>query len=201
MLPLEPRPLVATARALASWEYQRNTDVEHDRTSADAKRRDASLGFVHFVGFWAFYDDESCLSSWPLRRSIGIADLAGYVEQHHRVESRPAKGDVFLLANFRGNRHVRAGIVAAVEEVKMMLNDTPEFTCTTIEGELGALDEGSAALHVPVARLVRRRLSGAFGDSFIRWCDLPPQAWPAALEYRIPGNLVALGRRSRRRAA
>jgi len=201
MLPLKPEPVVATAIAVASWEYQRNTDVEHDRASADAKRRDASLRFVHFVGFWSHYDPESRLSSWPLSRSIGITDLAGYVEQHHRLESRPAKGDVFLLANYDGTRHVRAGIIAAVEEVRTMLNDSPEFVCTTIEGELGALDAGSAALQIPVARLVRRRLSGAYGDRFIRWCDLPPQAWPAALEYRIPGNLVTLARRSRRTAA
>jgi hypothetical protein len=201
MLPLKPEPLVATAIALASWEYQRNTDVEHDRASADAKRRDASLRFVHFAGFWSHYDPESRLSSWPLSRSIGITDLAGYVEQHHRLESRPAKGDVFLLANYDGTRHVRAGIIAAVEEERTMLNDTLEFVCTTIEGELAPLDAGMAALHVPAARLVRRRLSPAFGDCFIRWCDLPPQAWPAALEYRMPGNLVILERRSRRRAA
>jgi hypothetical protein len=201
MLPLEPQILVPSARTLATWEYQRNTDVEHDRASPDAKRQDASLRFVHFAGFWSHYDPESRLSSWPLTRSIGITELAGYVEQHHRLESRPAKGDVFLLANFHGNRHVRAGIVAAVEEERTMLNDTPEFVCTTIEGELGGLDAGSAALHAPVARLVRRRLSGTFGDRFIRWCDLPPQAWPAALEYRVPGNLVTLERRSRRKAA
>jgi hypothetical protein len=200
MLPLKPEFLVATAVALASWEFQRNTDVEHDRASADAKRRDASLRFVHFAGFWSHYDPESRLSSWPLTRSIGVTDLAGYVEQHHRLESRPATGDVFLLANYDGCPHVRAGIVAAVDEVRTMLNDTPEFVCTTIEGELGALDAGSAAVHIPAARLVRRRLSGAFGDRFIRWCDLPPQAWPAALEYRIP-ELVTLGRRSRRKTA
>ena len=140
MLPLKPEPLVATAIALASWEYQRNTGVEHDRASADAKRPDASLRFVHFAGFWSHYDPESRLSSWPLRRSIGITDLAGYVEQHHRLESRPDTGDVFLLANYDASRHVRAGIIASVEEVRTMLNDTPEFVCTTIEGELSALD-------------------------------------------------------------
>ena len=201
MLLLEPKLLVATARALASWEYQRNTDVEHDRAPADAKRGDASLRFVHFAGFCAFYDDGSLLSPWPLRTSIGITELAGYVEQQHRLESRPAAGDVFLLANYDGTRHVRAGIVAAVEEVKTQLDDALEFVCATIEGELGPLGAGTAALHPPTARLVRRRLSGAFGDSFIRWCDLPQRAWPAALEYRLPASLVMLGRRSRRRAA
>lgn len=200
MLLLEPKPLVATARALASWENQRNTDVEHDRASPDAKRADASLRFVHFAGFWAFYDDESHLSSWPLRQSIGITELADHLERHHPLESRPAKGDVFLLANFRGDRYVRAGIVAAVEEERTMLDDSLEFVCLTIEGEFGPVGAGTAALDLH-ARLVRRRLSPSFGDRFIRWCNLPPQARPAALEYRIPSNLVTLGRRSRRRVA
>ncbi|HEY2376050.1 MAG TPA: hypothetical protein VGH98_08760 [Gemmatimonadaceae bacterium] len=32
MLPLKPEPIVATAIALASWQYQRSTrDVGHDR--------------------------------------------------------------------------------------------------------------------------------------------------------------------------
>lgn len=202
MLPLKPEALVTTAIALASWEYQRNTqDVEHDRASADAKHRDASLRFVHFAGFWSYYDYETRLSSWPLTRSTGITGLADYVEQHHRLQSRPVAGDVFLLANFAGTKHVRAGIVAAVEEVRTMMDDALEFVCTTIEGELGPLDAGPAALQVPAARLVRRRLSCAFGDSFIRWCNLPAQAWPAALEYKVPGNLVTLERDSRREAA
>ena len=202
MLPFKPEPLVATGIALASWEHERNTpDVEYDRTSADAKRCDASLRFVHFTGFWSYYDPGSRLSSWPLTRSIGITDLADYVEQHHRLESRPAAGDVFLLAKYDGTRHVRAGIVAAVQEVRTMMDDSLEFVCITIEGELGPFGAGRAALHVPAARLVRRRLSPSFGDSFIRWCDLPPQAWPAALEYGWPGNLVTLERDSRRRAA
>jgi hypothetical protein len=85
---------------------------------------------VHFAGFWSHYDPESRLSSWPLSRSIGITDLAGYVEQHHRLESRPAKGDVFLLANYDGTRHVRAGIIAAGEEERTTLNDTA--VCTTL---------------------------------------------------------------------
>ena len=62
MLPLEPELLVATATVLASWEYLRNEqDVEHDRASADAKRREASLQFIHFAGFWSHYDRESRL--------------------------------------------------------------------------------------------------------------------------------------------
>ena len=202
MLPLKPEPLVATGTALASWECQRNAqDVEQDRASADAKCRDASLWFVHFAGFLSYYDHKSRLSSWPLTRSTGVTGLADYIEQHYRLESRPSAGDVFLLANFRGDQHVRAGIVAAVQEVRTMMDDSLEFVCITIEGELGPLGAGTAALHAPAARLVRRRLSPSFGDSFIRWCNLPPQAWPAPPEYRIPENLVMLERDSRRKAA
>lgn len=198
---LKPEPLVATGTTLASWEYQRGTQPpEYDRVSANS-RAEASLRFVQFLGFWSYYDHASGFSCWPLTHSTGITGLADYVEQHHRLESRPASGDVFLLANFRGDRHVRAGIVAAVQEVRMLLGDMLEFVCTTIEGELGPIGAGTAALHAPGARLVRRRLSGVFGDRFIRWCDLPAQAWPPALEYGVPANLVTLGRDPRRKAS
>ena len=202
MLPLKPELLVSTATALASWEYQRNApNTEQDRALADAKRGEASLRFVHFVGFWSHFDHHTGFSSWPVTRSQRLTGLADFVEQHHRLESSPAAGDVFLLASFRGHRHVRAGIVAAVETVRTMLNGSLDFICTTIEGELGAARDGAAALHVPAARLVRRRLSLAFGDSFIRWCDLAPEEWPAALEYQVPLDLVTLARDYRRRAA
>jgi hypothetical protein len=201
-MPLKSELLVSTATALASWEYQRKTsEAEEDRVLADAKRGDASLRFVHFAGLWSQFDYGSRSSSWPLTPSLRLTELADFVEQHHRFESTPAAGDVFLLASFRGHRHVRAGIVAVVETVSVMLDGSPEFICITIEGELDAGRAASAVLQGHNARLVRRRLSPAFGDSFFRWCDLPSQAWPATLDYQVPKNLVTLDLTPRRRAA
>lgn len=201
MQPLKPELLVSTATALASWEYQRKAaEAEHDRALADAKRGDASLRFVHFAGFWSHFDHGIRLSSWPLTRSAGVTTLSDVVEQNHGLESSPTAGDVFLLASHRRNRHVRAGIVAAVETVGTMVDGSAEFVCTTIEGEFGPARPDAGAVRIPVVRLVRRRLSRAFGDSFIRWCNLPPQAWPATLEYAVPHNLPILDQDSDRRA-
>ena len=201
MLSLKPELLVSTATALVSWEYQRKAlEAEHDRNSADAKRAEASLRFVHFAGFWSHYGHENHHSSWPLHRSEHIAELTDFAEQHRGRWLTPAAGDVFLLASIRADRHVRAGIIAVVESMGMLLDGCPDFICTTIEGELGAARTDLAAPRV-TARFVRRRLSPGFGDAFIRWCDLAPEASPAAVEYEVPRNLVILDRTVRRRAA
>jgi hypothetical protein len=200
MLPLTPRLLVSTATAFASCEYQRTPpDADDDRASANAKRRHATLRFVHFAGFWSHFALDRGCSSWPLPQSAGFDELTRFARRHEGLAASPALGDVFLLSSAKGDRHVLAGIVAVVETVTTMLNGARAYVCTTIEGELGTTRPGAAAPRVTV-RLVRRRLSPAFGDCFIRWCDLRAHASPASLEYRVPGKLVRPSR-GRRKAA
>jgi hypothetical protein len=199
MLPLKPELLVSTATALASWEYQRNTkDAELDRASADAKRGDATLRFVQFLGFWSHFAHDSHCSSWPLPHSNRITELVNFAMEHNGLGLEPVAGDIFLLSSFRRCRHVRAGIVVVVETVGTMLDGSADFVCTTIEGELGA---DHSVSRVPAARLVRRRLSLAFGDCFVRWWGLAAQTSPAVVEYKVPKNLITLDRVRRRRAA
>jgi hypothetical protein len=202
MLPLTPHFLVLTATAYASCKYQQSAeDAEQDRANADAARGDASLRFVHFAGFWSHFTHLGRCSSWPLPASDHIEEFVEVAEQFNGIAPTPLAGDVFLLASPDAARHVRAGIVAAVETTRTMLNGCLAFVCTTIEGELGAPAADNAPSRLENVRLVRRRLSPAVGDCFIRWCGLGAHALPATFEYQVPKNMLSLDRAGRERAA
>lgn len=206
MLPRMPHLLVSTATALASWELHRNAqDPDVDRAIAEPARSRASLGFVHFAGFWSHFAPDVGCSSWTLPECERVEEIAEFAEEQCGIVASPLAGDVFLLASSRGDRHVLAGIISVVEQVTATLNGSRTFVCTTIEGELGAAGGDDAAPCVPTARVVRRRLSPAFGDCFIRWCDLAARTSRAAVQYMEPENLVTVDREflahSRRRAA
>ena len=201
MLPLAPQLVVTAATVLAAWEHHRNVEVaEDDRPAADRVQSDASLRFVHFTGFWAQFAHHVPCSSWPLPRCKSIEDLAEFAEHHSGLAASPLAGDVFLLASADGERHVRAGIVAAVESVKTLPTGCPAFVCTTIEGELGAADTREGA-RVTSVRLVRRRLSPAFGDYFIRWCELLASSSRVVVKHETPADLIALQRDRLEKAA
>jgi hypothetical protein len=205
MPPLKSHVVASTATALASWEHQQiPKDVEDDRASVDMTRVGASLRFVHFAGFWSHFDIDDRASSWPLPPSEQMEQLAEFAAQHGVIASSPAIGDVFLLASLDGQRYIRAGIIATVEAVTATLNDGLEFVCNTIEGEfdgeLGEAVEGDVALDAITARFVRRRLSPALGDCFIRWCDLAAQESPATVDHELPDNVISLDRARASRA-
>jgi hypothetical protein len=202
MLPLTPRLLVSTATALATWErLRRPEDAENDRAKADADRALASLRFVHFAGFWSHFSHEIGCSSWPLPRSERIEELAEFAEQRRGLAPKPLAGDVFLLASFKADRHVLGGIVARVEVMKTTLNGNPAFVCITIEGATGRAGTADDSRGLTSVRVVRRRLSPAFGDCFLRWSDLESRISRAEVEYKVPSDLITLDRAHRRRAA
>lgn len=205
MPPLKPHLVASTATALASWEHQQKPkDDVRDRASVDATRADASLRFVHFAGFWSHFDLEDRTCSWPLPPEH-MEKLAEFAEQRGVLASSPAIGDVFLLASVDRRRYIRAGIIAGIETVASTSDDDPEFVCTTIEGELdgelGEADNGRRALEVITASIVRRRLSPALGDRFIRWYELDVQESLAVLEYQVPDeDVISLDRARASRA-
>jgi len=195
MLPLTPWLLVSNAIMLTALEPRRKPKEAADsRPSVHARAREASLGFVNFLGFWSHYSPGAGCSSWPLPLAAPIAELTEFAEEQLVVAPRPQTGDVFLLGAVGGSRHVLAGIITAVERVTTMLNDEPAFVCMTVEGAVGAMRRDATAPRIS-ARQVRRLLSPAHGDCFIRWCDLAAAASPAIVEYRLPKNLIS-GRRA-----
>src|SRR4051812_15926414 len=164
MLPRMPHLLVSTATALASWELHRNAqDPDIDRTITDLARSDASLGFVHFAGFWSHFAPDMGCSSWTLPECRCVEEIAEFAEEQSGIVATPMAGDIFLLASSRADRHVLAGIISVVEHVAGTLSGGLTFVCTTIEGVLGTADSPDGVPCIPTARVVRRRLSPAYG--------------------------------------
>ena len=197
MLRQMPHVLISTATALASWELHRNAqDPDVDRSITEQARSEASLGFVHFAGFWSHFAPDLGYSSWALPECKRIEEIAEFAEDQGGIVARPLAGDIFLLASSHADRHVLAGIISVVEHVTSTLNGSLTFHCTTVEGELGAADggDGDPAPCVPTVRVVRRRLSAAYGDCFIRWCDLAARTSRPAVAYMEAKNIVTLDR-------
>jgi hypothetical protein len=190
MLPLTPWLLVSNAITITALEPRwKRKDANDGRAAGTARGREASLGFVHYVGFWSHFSPSSGCSSWSLPLSVPLDELTRFARQNSVLAPRPQPGDVFLLGAADGSRHVRAGIITNVEKVTTLLNDARAFVCMTVEGELVANGREAAAPRI-AARQVRRQLSPAYGDCFIRWCDLTAAASPAILEYRVPEYLI-----------
>jgi hypothetical protein len=191
MLPLTPWLLVSNAMTLSAFEHSgRRKDADGGRPSATARGREASLGFVHYVGFWSHFSPSSGCSSWSLPLSVPLDGLTRFVREKSVLAPRPQAGDVFLLGSADGRRYARAGIITNVEKVTRLLNDAPAFVCMTVEGELDAKGGDASAPRI-TARQVRRQLSPAYGDCFIRWSDLVTEASPALVDYRVPKHLIS----------
>src|SRR5690349_24512355 len=94
-----PVLLVSTATALAARWYQSVDESHHERASIDTAVGDASLGFVHFAGFWSHFEVEDHRSLWPLPPSMGMRELLDFVDERGATASSPLAGDVFLLGS------------------------------------------------------------------------------------------------------
>ena len=149
-----------------------------------------SAAFVHHVGYWSHFEFAGAHSSWPLPATNDPAELEAFGRERGIVVDDPEPGDVFLLWSSAQRDHARAGIVADVEECQMYPRTRREYwVCTTIEGE--TTEDGApfgGGIH-----MLRRNLSTAGGDRFLRWTALDARgvvADPAAKTRREGGRIV-----------
>jgi len=206
MLTLMPQLLISTVTALASWERQRQIIVPGgSRARKNTDGGLASLRFVQFAGFWSHYMAGRYCSSWPLPPLGGTEELVRFVEEFEGCAPSPRAGDIFLLACIGdAGVHSRAGVVIEVESAKPTLNNRATFICITAEGEVRLTKKGPLFSRVG---FVRRRLSLAYGDRFIRWCDLPVRVSPSgkdaetSVRHEVPDSLITLERARSRRVA
>ena len=75
-----------------------------------------SPAFVHHVGYWSHFDIGGEWSAWPLPATNDPDDLAKFALVRGIDAPTPARGDVYLRWSPTTERHVRAGIIARVEE-------------------------------------------------------------------------------------
>jgi hypothetical protein len=179
MVPPSPSLIVAAAGALIGAGVEpgasrgRLLDIMLARVGArDSDRGPWSAAFVHHVGYWAHYDFRGRSSSWPLPMTDDPRALEEFARERGICAEVPVSGDVFLHWSPAQKRRTRMGLIVNVgDRLIYPATGRPYHVCTTIEGETS--DHGAPeglGIHV-----VRRNLSAAAGDRFIRWTSLDPR--------------------------
>ena len=177
MFRLSPQLLIATTRALAGLgvteeDFGEADDgaqhqgrvlgiVQDDRSSWDAR-------FVQQCGYWSHYNHRSRSSMWPIPVDLTTPELALFGLAHGVLHDTPEPGDVFLMWGPSRDMFVHAGVVVDVLATYPEPGRKRSFDVYAIEGdtdEYGRLRGGRAMR-------VRRRLSAARGDRFLRWAEL-----------------------------
>lgn len=115
--------------------------------------------YVSWVGYWAFYDENTKKSAWPLPITAGCAPIGAAAKQEGVLVDTAERGDLFLVYFPKLKRFGHVGIVLGK-------NADGSYDC--IEGNTN--DGGSRE---GIGVFIRtRRFDTAKGDRFVRWVDL-----------------------------
>ena len=124
--------------------------------------------FVQHIGYCSQYDHDVRVSTWPVPPAASADDLWLTGVELDLLREEPEPGDVFLVWSPGYGRFVRTGIVASVVERRVDSDARAYYECVTLEGDLNERADGRGTL----MRCVRRCLSAAAGDCFMRWADV-----------------------------
>jgi hypothetical protein len=203
MIRLSPYLLIATASALLRLgahpeDHAPGGPIDQLRTALpldDEPEGVEPVGapwdvpLVLHCGYWSHFDHRSERSAWPVAAVRTSPELAAFGAQHGVIHDSPEDGDIFLQYGPRQRRFVHAGIVVSVVAHGRSSRSTPYFDVVTIEGDT----DQSGRLGGGVTLRVKRRLSPAAGDRFLRWTELERYDHYLA-RARLPG--IANARRS-----
>jgi hypothetical protein len=188
MFHLDAQLLIATTRALAGLGVAGEqfpgaaTPINPDIGGAlhEAERGSWDAQFIQRCGYWSHYDHRSRTSSWPIPAELtSTPELAQFGDAHGILRDAPRPGDIFLQWGPPEKAFVHSGVVAEVLASRQFRGKPPHFDLYTIEGdtdEFGRLKGGKAMR-------VRRGLSPAMGDRFLRWTDLECQGLRQVLHF------------------
>lgn len=175
MFRLSPQLLIATTRALAGLgvteqDFGEATPTEPlaGRLGQDEMPRSWDARFIQRCGYWAHYDHRSRSSSWPIPVGLTTPELALFGLAHDILRDAPEPGDIFLQWGRQRDMFIHTGVVVDVLASHRVGGKMSFFDVYTVEGdtdEQGRLARGKAMR-------VRRRLSPALGDRFLRWAEL-----------------------------
>ena len=188
MFRLDAQLLIATARALAGMGVageQFHDDAARDGpdigpSSPDAPRRSWDAQFIQRCGHWSHYDHRSRTSSWPIPKELTTTpELAQFGDEHGILRDSPRPGDIFLQWGPPRKAFIHSGVVVEVLASRKFKGKPPRFDLYAVEGdtdEHGMLNGGRV---MPI----RRPLSSAMGDRFLRWTDLECQGLRQVLDF------------------
>jgi hypothetical protein len=183
---LSAAALVGVAYAFVGFREEKATDAgggrgqmveRFVREMRDAALNEWSAAFVYHCGYWAHYDWRLGRSAWPLP-AAGPSDLAEFAAEADAMRDEPQLGDVFVQYSAVRGEFVRAGIVLAATGTRQTYTVSERtigksyMDCEVIE----ANSTLTGRLDGPAVVRVRRPLSLARGDRFIRWTALAAAA-------------------------
>lgn len=172
--------------ALAS-EFLRGVGIETDPMTDGSDHVAWHTAFVHHIGYWSHYDQETDESSWPLPASPSAEQLGAFANDHGLLSSEPEPGDLFLLWGPAKRAFVRSGIVVSVEGSGFTWKGKACHHCAVIEGNT---NEGRSATGGLTLRHLRR-LSAAHGDTFVRWYEIDERKPRASAATPMENGAIA----------
>lgn len=195
MTPLSPALLLAALNALAAQRSNAITVARLPRTlGPKALRRlapglddgsgvacnvRAQLDLIHLLGWWAHYDHEYRLSSWPVPHVGSPELLEEFAGVNGVLVKEPNAGDIYIAAG-RNQRPSQVGIVTTVQLAAPIPGLPAAATCHTARGvRSGGVAENLGPISIVFGE---RCLTTLRGDRFIRWADLD---WRHILAKRV----------------
>lgn len=179
MAGLNPQVLVQMTRRVVTQQFRGTLTALHapaipegpdgpvtDDPGAALATLDVRL--LQQCGVRAYYDEAARRSAWPVPLGLSPHELALFGAERGVLHERPASGDIFLQRSFRRPEFIHAGLVMTVDGTGHLDGHAVYFDTSTIEGDTdhrGLLGRGYTCK-------LRRRLSPAQGDRFLRWCEL-----------------------------
>jgi hypothetical protein len=175
MHPLSPALIIAAASGLAGAD-----PGEVEPRPADPL---TTAAFVGHVGYWAHYDEEIELSTWPFPADADCETLARLATELGVLSGEePQPGAVYLQWSPKQRRFRRAGIVVAHTRSYENSSVRRCYDCLVLEGSAlltrveevdgRRRDQERFEAAVQWARRTRIWCTPSEGDRFISWVDL-----------------------------
>jgi hypothetical protein len=175
MHPLSPALIIAAASGLAGAD-----PGEDEPRAVDAR---ATAAFVGHVGYWAHYDEEIEVSTWPFPVDADCAVLARLAAKLGVLSAEaPQPGAIYLQWSPNTRQFRRAGIVVAHKRSYRSSRAGRCYDCLVLEGSaiVTPADETDGRRRqqeqfdtaVQWARRTRILCTPSEGDQFISWVDL-----------------------------
>ncbi len=175
MHPLSPALIIAAASGVAGPDPGDSVPGAADAASTAA--------FVGHVGYWAHYDEETAVSTWPFPLDADCEALARLAAKDGILStSEPAPGVIYLQWSRSDHAFRRAGIVIAAARTFERRGVPRCYHCLVLEGsalltraqEADARHRQRERLETAVQWVRRKRgwCTPSEGDRFISWVDL-----------------------------
>ena len=173
-MPLSPHQFIATTRDMARLGSRTEKSFLQSALAPalDTPGRRGDVRLIDHCGFTSHFDAQNNCSDWPIPTGMTVNELADFAEDGDLLTATPEPGDIFLQYSPIRKEFIHAGIVVDVTLSARLTRKARFYEVYTIEGDVdqNGWPGGGRTMKI------RRHLSSAFGDRFIRWSALGAEA-------------------------